>query len=31
MPNTKGIDPLIRAPICINTSTGEFFNGMYVH
>jgi hypothetical protein len=31
MPNTKGIDPLMRAPICINTKTDDFFNGMYIH
>jgi hypothetical protein len=31
LPNAKGISPLYRSPICINTKTDEFFVGSYVH
>jgi L-ascorbate metabolism protein UlaG (beta-lactamase superfamily) len=27
LPNTKGIDPMYRSPICINTKTDEFYYG----
>lgn len=30
LPGTKGIDPLYRSPICINTKTDEFYYGQYV-
>jgi hypothetical protein len=30
-PNTRGIGPLFRSPICINTKTGEFRAGNYVY
>lgn len=30
-PNTRGISPLYRSPVCVNTKTGEFFAGNYVH
>ena len=30
-PNTRGIEPLYRSPICIDTKTDEFFVGNYVH
>ena len=30
-PNTRGISPLYRSPICVNTKTDEFFVGNYVH
>jgi hypothetical protein len=30
-PGTLGISPLYRTPICINTKTGEFQAGNYVH
>jgi hypothetical protein len=30
-PNTRGISPLFRSPICVNTKTGEFSAGNYVH
>jgi L-ascorbate metabolism protein UlaG (beta-lactamase superfamily) len=30
-PNTRGIEPLYRSPICINTKTDDFFVGNYVH
>jgi hypothetical protein len=30
-PNTRGIQPLYRSPICVNTTTGDFFVGNYVH
>ena len=30
-PNTRGIEPLYRSPICVNTKTDEFFVGNYVH
>jgi len=26
-PNTKGVQPLYRSPVCINTKTDEFFVG----
>lgn len=29
-PNTRGISPLFRSPVCVNTRTGEFFVGNYV-
>lgn len=29
--NIRGIEPLYRSPICINTKTDEFFVGNYVH
>jgi hypothetical protein len=29
-PNTRGIEPLYRSPICVNTRTNEFFVGDYV-
>jgi len=29
-PNTRGISPLFRSPVCVNTKTGEFFTGNYV-
>ena len=31
IPNTRGIGPLFRSPICVNTKTGEFTSGNYVH
>ncbi len=30
-PNTRGISPLFRSPVCVNTKTGEFSAGNYVH
>ncbi len=30
-PNTRGISPLFKSPICVNTRTGEFAAGNYVH
>jgi hypothetical protein len=30
-PNTRGISPLFLSPVCVNTQTGEFFVGDYVH
>jgi L-ascorbate metabolism protein UlaG (beta-lactamase superfamily) len=30
LPNTRGIDPLYRSPICIDTKTDEFYYGQYV-
>jgi len=30
-PNTRGISPLFKSPICVNTKTGEFSAGNYVH
>jgi hypothetical protein len=30
-PNTRGISPLFRSPVCVNTRTGEFSAGNYVH
>jgi len=30
-PNTRGISPLYRSPVCVNTKTGEFSAGNYVH
>jgi hypothetical protein len=30
-PNTLGISPLFRSPVCVNTKTGEFEAGNYVH
>ena len=30
-PKTRGISPLFRSPVCVNTHTGEFFVGDYVH
>ena len=30
-PNTLGIGPLFGAPVCVNTKTGEFLSGNYVH
>jgi len=30
-PNTLGISPLYRSPVCVNTQTGEFAAGNYVH
>ncbi len=30
LPSTKGIDPLYRSPICIDTKTDEFYYGQYV-
>jgi len=30
-PNTLGISPLFRSPVCIDTKTGEFRAGNYVH
>ena len=29
-PETRGIEPLYRSPVCINTKTDEFFVGNYV-
>jgi L-ascorbate metabolism protein UlaG (beta-lactamase superfamily) len=29
-PKTRGIEPLYRSPICVNTKTDEFFVGNYV-
>lgn len=29
-PNTRGIEPLYRSPVCVNTKTDEFFVGNYV-
>jgi len=29
-PSTRGIEPLYRSPICVNTKTDEFFVGNYV-
>lgn len=29
-PNTRGIEPLYRSPICVNTKTDEFYVGNYV-
>ena len=29
-PNTRGISPLYRSPVCVNTKTDEFFVGNYV-
>jgi len=31
VPDTRGISPLFKSPICINTKTGEFVSGNYVH
>ena len=31
MPETRGIEPLFRSPVCVNTKTNEFFVGNYVH
>jgi L-ascorbate metabolism protein UlaG (beta-lactamase superfamily) len=28
-PNTRGIEPLFRTPVCINTKTDDFFVGYY--
>jgi L-ascorbate metabolism protein UlaG (beta-lactamase superfamily) len=30
-PNTRGIEPLYRSPICVNTNNGDSFVGYYVH
>ena len=30
LPETKGIDPMYRSPICIDTKTNEFYYGQYV-
>jgi hypothetical protein len=30
-PNTRGIEPLYRSPICVNTKTDESFVGYYAH
>jgi hypothetical protein len=30
-PNTLGISPLFKSPICVNTKTGQFSAGNYVH
>ncbi|MGD0436048.1 MAG: MBL fold metallo-hydrolase [Bryobacteraceae bacterium] len=31
VPNTRGIGPLYSSPVCVNTKTGEFRSGNYVH
>jgi hypothetical protein len=31
LPNVRGVSPLYRSPICINTKTDELFVGNYVH
>ena len=31
VPNTRGISPLFKSPICVNTKTGEFSAGNYIH
>ena len=28
-PDTKGVEPIYRTPVCINTKTDEFFVGYY--
>jgi L-ascorbate metabolism protein UlaG (beta-lactamase superfamily) len=30
-PETHGVEPLFRSPVCVNTKTDEFFVGNYVH
>jgi hypothetical protein len=31
VPGTRGIEPIYRSPICVNTETDETFVGYYVH
>ena len=30
-PNTRGIEPIYRSPICVDTKTDDYFVGYYVH